>query len=154
MTHLKPGDIAPDFVAKDQNGAEIKLSDYTDKKLILYFYPKDNTSGCTAEACNLRDGYEELSQLGIDVVGVSPDSETSHQNFIKKFGLQFPLVSDVDKNVSQLYGVWGEKQMYGKTYMGINRTTFLIEKGKIVEVFTKVKTNDHVNQILSSLSKK
>ncbi|MBN1990683.1 MAG: thioredoxin-dependent thiol peroxidase [Bacteroidales bacterium] len=154
MTHLKPGDNAPDFVAKDQNGAEIKLSDYAGKKLILYFYPKDNTSGCTAEACNLRDGYEDLAQLGFDVVGVSPDSEASHQKFIKKFGLQFPLVSDVDKNVAQLYGVWGEKKMYGKSYMGINRTTFLIDEGKIVEVFTKVQTNDHVKQILSTLSKK
>lgn len=151
---LKSGDKAPEFNSVDQNGAQIKLSDYTGKKLILYFYPKDNTSGCTAEACSLRDGYEQLGNLGYEVVGVSPDSEKSHQSFIKKFDLPYRLIADTKQEVSTLYGVWGEKKMYGRSYMGILRTTFLIdEKGVITHVISKVNTGDHVNQILEIIGK-
>lgn len=152
--NLKSGDKAPEFVSVDQNGKQIKLSEYKGKSVILYFYPKDNTPGCTAEACSLRDGYEKLTNLGFDVIGVSPDSEKSHQNFIKKYELPFRLISDTNQAVANLYGVWGEKQMYGKTYMGILRTTFLIdEKGIITHVISKVNTSDHVNQILEIVEK-
>jgi len=151
---LKSGDKAPEFNSIDQNGAQIKLSDYKGKRLILYFYPKDNTSGCTAEACSLREGYEQLVDLGYDVVGVSPDSQKSHQNFIKKYDLPFRLIADTNQEVATLYGVWGEKKMYGRNYMGILRTTFLIdEKGVIAHVFSKVNTGDHVNQILEIVEK-
>jgi len=151
---LKSGDKAPEFNSVDQNGAQIKLSDLKGKKLILYFYPKDNTSGCTAEACSLRDGYEKLSNHGYVVVGVSPDSEKSHQNFIKKFDLPFKLIADTNQEVSTLYGVWGEKKMYGRSYMGILRATFLIdEKGIISHVISKVNTGDHVNQIIEIIEK-
>lgn len=152
--NLKSDDKAPEFVSVDQNGKQIKLSEYKGKSVILYFYPKDNTPGCTAEACSLRDGYEKLTNLGFDVIGVSPDSEKSHQNFIKKYELPFRLISDTNQAVANLYGVWGEKQMYGKTYMGILRTTFLIdEKGIITHVISKVNTSDHVNQILEIVEK-
>lgn len=145
------GSKAPDFNSVDQNGNIIKLSDFGGKKLILYFYPKDNTPGCTSEACGLRDGYEKLVKLGFEVVGVSPDSQKSHQSFISKFDLPFKLISDTDHSVAQLYGAWGEKKMYGRTYEGILRTTFIInEKGLIEHIFTKVDTADHVNQILST----
>lgn len=147
--NLKSGDKAPEFNSVDQNGKPIKLSDFKGKKLILYFYPKDNTSGCTAEACSIRDGYEQLTNLGFEVVGVSPDSEKSHQNFIKKFDLPFRLIADTDQKVANLYGVWAEKKMYGRSYMGILRTTFLIdEKGAISHVIAKVNTGEHVKQIL------
>lgn len=152
--NLKSGDKAPDFSSADQNGKQIKLSDYIGKRLILYFYPKDSTSGCTAEACSLRDGYEQLGSLGYEVIGVSPDSEKSHQNFIKKFNLPFSLISDTNQDVANSYGVWGEKKMYGKSYMGILRTTFIIdEKGVIVHVISKVNTDEHVNQILELIGK-
>ncbi len=151
---LKSGDKAPEFTSIDQNGKQIKLSDYRGKKVILYFYPKDNTSGCTAEACSLRDGYEQLGNLGFEVIGVSPDSEKSHQSFIKKFNLPFRLIADTNQVVSNLFGVWAEKKMYGRSYMGILRTTFLIdEKGIITEVISKVNTGDHVNQILELVGK-
>lgn len=151
---LKSGDKAPDFTSVDQNGNQIKLSDYKGKKLILYFYPKDNTSACTAEACSLRDGYEKLDNQGYEVVGVSPDNEKSHQSFIKKFSLPFRLIADVDQTVANLYGVWAEKKMYGRTYMGILRTTFIIdEKGIVVHVVSKVNTGDHVNQIVELIEK-
>jgi len=151
---LKSGDKAPEFTSIDQNGKQIKLSDYRGKKIILYFYPKDNTSGCTAEACSLRDGYEQLGNLGFEVIGVSPDSEKSHQSFIKKFNLPFRLLADTNQVVSNLFGVWAEKKMYGRSYMGILRTTFLIdEKGIITEVISKVNTGDHVNQILELVGK-
>jgi len=147
--NLKSGDKASDFTSVDQNGKQIKLSDYKGKRLILYFYPKDNTSGCTAEACSLRDGYEQLSNLGYEVIGVSPDSEKSHQSFIKKYDLPFRLISDTNQIVASLYGVWAEKKMYGRSYMGILRTTFIIdEKGVITHVISKVNTGDHVKQIL------
>ncbi len=152
--NLKSGDKAPEFSSADQNGKQIKLSDFKGKKLILYFYPKDNTPGCTAEACSLRDGYEQLSNLGYEVIGVSPDSEKSHQGFIKKYELPFILIADTNQTVANLYGVWGEKKMYGKSYMGILRTTFLInEKGIITQVISKVNTGDHVNQILELIEK-
>ena len=151
---LKSGDKAREFNSIDQNGAQIKLSDYKGKRIILYFYPKDNTSGCTAEACSLREGYEQLVNLGYDVVGISPDSEKSHQNFIKKYDLPFRLIADTNQEVATLYGVWGEKKMYGRSYMGILRTTFLIdEKGVIAHVISKVSTGDHVNQILEIVEK-
>jgi len=151
-TKPKIGDKAPDFKAVDQDGQPIRLTDYKGKRLILYFYPKDNTSGCTAEACSLRNGYEELSRLGCEVGGVSPDSEKSHRGFIQKYSLPFRLLADTDKQVATAYGVWGEKKMYGKAYMGILRTTFVIDaNGFITHIFDKVDTKDHVNQILKEL---
>lgn len=153
-TNLKPGDLAPDFIGRDQDGNAIQLSDFKGKKLILYFYPKDNTSGCTAEACSFRDGYEELKTLGMEVVGVSPDSEKSHKNFIRKYNLPFRLIADENHEIAEKYGAWGEKKMYGKTYFGILRTTFVInEKGIITHVFNKVDTKEHVKQILSEINK-
>lgn len=154
MTHLKSGDKAPSFSGIDQNGKKISISDFSGKNLILYFYPKDNTPGCTAQACSLRDGYEELGSLGFQVVGVSPDSEKSHQNFIAKFSLPFPLIADTDKSIATAFGVYGEKMMYGKPVMGIHRTTFVIDgKGVITEVFSKVDTKEHVKQIVERLKK-
>ncbi len=151
--NLKEGQKAPEFSGKNQNGETISLSNFKGKKLILYFYPRDNTPGCTAEACNLRDNYEILSEKGFEIVGVSPDSEKSHQNFIKKQNLPFNLIADTEKKTATAYGVWGEKKMYGKTYMGIYRTTFVIsEKGIIEKIITKVKTKDHAQQILDELS--
>ena len=150
MSKLKVGDKAPDFKAKDQNGEEIKLSDFKGKKLVLYFYPKDNTPGCTKEACNLRDNYEELQKQGYAVVGVSADSEKKHQNFIEKYDLPFPLIADTEKEVIKAYGCWGLKKFMGKEYEGIIRTTFVIsEEGKIEEIIEKVKTKDHAAQILN-----
>lgn len=149
MTNLKAGDKAPNFTAKNQNGEEVSLKDFAGKKLVLYFYPKDNTPGCTAESCNLRDNYNTLLKQGYAVLGVSPDSERKHQNFIKKYDLPFPLLADTDQTVANAYGVWGEKQMFGRKYMGIIRTTFIIdEKGKIEEVISKVDTENHTDQIL------
>lgn len=149
MTHLKSGDKAPSFSGIDQNGRKISLTDFSGKNFILYFYPKDNTPGCTAQACSLRDGYEELASQGYEVVGVSPDSEKSHQNFIAKFSLPFPLIADTDRSIATAFGVYGQKMMYGKPVMGIHRTTFIIEgKGIITEIFSKVDTKEHVKQIV------
>ncbi|MEQ9426674.1 MAG: thioredoxin-dependent thiol peroxidase [Cyclobacteriaceae bacterium] len=146
---LKAGDKAPQFQGKDQNGSDISLADYMGKKVILYFYPKDNTPGCTAESCNLRDNYSELQKQGYVVLGISSDSEKSHQKFIEKFDLPFPLIADVDKSIHDQFGTWVEKSMYGRKYMGTARTTFLIdENGVISEVIEKVKTKDHSAQIL------
>ena len=146
---LKVGDKAPDFEAKIQTGETIKLSDYQGKKVIMYFYPKDNTPGCTAQSCNLRDNYEMLQEQGYVVLGVSGDSEKSHVKFIEKQSLPFDLIADTEKEVHNLYGTWGEKKMYGKTYMGTLRTTFVIdEKGVISEIIEKVKTKDHTAQIV------
>ena len=146
---LKVGDKAPDFEAKIQTGETIKLSDYRGKKVIIYFYPKDNTPGCTAQSCNLRDNYEMLQEQGYVVLGVSGDSEKSHQKFIDKQSLPFDLIADTEKEVHNLFGTWGEKKMYGKTYMGTLRTTFVIdEEGTIAEVIEKVKTKDHTAQIV------
>ena len=152
MTKLKKGDAAPDFEGVDQNGKEVKLKDFKGHKLILYFYPKDNTPGCTAEACNLRDNYEMWLSKGYKVVGISPDSIASHIKFAEKYELPFPLVADEEKKILKAYGAWGPKKLYGREYEGVLRTTFLIdENGKIDEVFTKVKTKDHTNQILETI---
>jgi len=146
---LKAGDKVPEFESKDQDGNTIKLSDFKGKKVVLYFYPKDNTPGCTAESCNLRDNYEALQAQGYEVLGVSQDSEASHQKFITKYELPFKLIADIDHTVHEAFGTWGEKKMYGKTYMGTLRTTFLInEEGIVEEVIEKVKTKDHTAQIL------
>lgn len=148
---LTVGDNVPDFLGTDQNGKEVKRSDFPAKKIALYFYPKDSTSGCTAQACNLRDNYTELLEAGYQVIGVSVDSEASHQKFIAKNQLPFPLVSDTDHKLVELFGVWGEKTMCGRKYMGTFRTTFLIdENGVIQRVITpkEIKTKDHAAQIL------
>lgn len=146
---LNIGDKAPDFEGKDQNGNTVKLSDYRGKKVILYFYPKDNTSGCTAQACNLRDNHTDLQQQGYEVIGVSTDSEESHQNFIAKHELPFTLIADTEKEIVQQYGVWQEKSMYGRKYMGTMRYTFVInEEGNIEDIITKVKTKEHSAQII------
>jgi peroxiredoxin Q/BCP len=145
---LQKGDKAPAFSGVDQNGNTVSLESFGGKKVVLYFYPKDNTPGCTKEACNLRDNYKELLDKGFAVVGVSPDSEKSHQNFASKFELPFPLLSDPELKIIKAYGAWGEKNMYGKKYEGLLRSTFIInEKGIIEEVIKKVKTDDHTNQI-------
>ncbi len=152
MANLKAGDKAPFFEGLNQNGEKISLNDFKGKKLILYFYPKDNTPGCTAESCNLSENYEMWLDKGFDVVGVSPDSQKSHQNFISKYDLKFNLIADTDKEILQLYGAWGEKSMYGKKYMGVLRTTYVIdENGIIEEVYEKVDTKNHTNQIIESL---
>ncbi|MCX6273264.1 MAG: thioredoxin-dependent thiol peroxidase [Bacteroidetes bacterium] len=150
MTHLKAGDKAPDFTSTDQNGKTVSLKDFKGKKVVLYFYPKDNTPGCTAEACNLRDNHEILQSKGYQVVGVSADNQKSHQSFISKFDLPFILLSDTDKSILKAYGVWGPKKFMGKTFDGIHRTTFLIsEDGSIEKVIADVKTKDHTDQILN-----
>ena len=152
MAMLKKGDLAPDFTGINQNGEEISLSMFRGKKVILYFYPKDNTPGCTAEACNLNDNYSMWLDKGYEVIGVSPDSVTSHKKFAEKFSLGFNLIADTGQEILKAYGVWGEKSMYGRSYMGVLRTTFIIdEKGKIEEIFDKVNTKEHTNQILSIL---
>lgn len=152
MTHLKEGDRAPEFEGVDQNGNPAKLSDFAGKKLIVYFYPKDDTPGCTAEACSLRDSYEELVAKGFAVVGVSTDSQKSHQKFIEKYSLPFTLISDPDRKVIEAFGVWGKKKFMGKEYDGIHRETFVIdENGVILKIFTKVDTKNHAKQILESL---
>ncbi|MCF2442502.1 thioredoxin-dependent thiol peroxidase [Dyadobacter sp. CY345] len=147
---LQTGDPAPEILAKDQSGNDVKLSDFRGKKVILYFYPKDDTPGCTAQACNLRDNYDSLLSKGYVVLGVSVDGEKSHQKFIKKYELPFPLLADTDHAIVESYGVWVEKSMYGKTYMGTARTTFVIdENGIISEIIQKVDTKNHTDQILS-----
>lgn len=151
MEKLKVGDVAPDFKGILQDGREVALSDYTDKKLILYFYPKDNTPGCTAQACSLRDGREELQKMGFEVVGVSPDTEKRHVSFIEKHSLNFDLIADVDHSIAESYGVWSLKKFMGREYMGIVRTTFIIENGKIVKIYEKVNTKAHFEQIVDSL---
>ncbi len=146
---LKVGDKAPAFEGIDQDSNYIKLSDFSGKKLVLYFYPKDSTPGCTAQACNLRDNYQTLLDSGFAVVGISSDSPKKHQNFINKFDLPFPLIADEDKSIHEQFGTWVEKQMYGRTYMGTARTTFVMnEAGVIEEIIEKVKTKDHTAQIL------
>jgi thioredoxin-dependent peroxiredoxin len=141
---------APFFAGTDQNGKEIKLSDFAGKKIVLYFYPKDNTPGCTAEACNLRDNYSLLLEKGFVVIGVSPDNEKSHNNFSNKYSLPFPIVTDTSKKILNDYGVWGEKKMYGKNYMGVLRTTFIIDENGIIEkIISKVNTSDHTEQIFN-----
>ena len=149
MKHLKTGDKAPDFSGKDQNGNMISLGDFKGKKLVVYFYPKDDTPGCTAQACSLRDNYADLLQNGICILGVSADSQTAHTKFITKYELPFPLISDENKEVITLFGVWGPKKFMGKEYDGIHRTTFLIdEQQTIVEIIDKPNTKEHAEEIL------
>lgn len=146
---LQKGDKAPDFTGKDQDGKEIKLSDFKGKKVVLYFYPKDDTPGCTAQACNIRDNYSSMLKQGYVVLGVSADDEKSHRKFIEKYELPFSLIADTDKKINEMYGVWVEKSMYGRKYMGTARTTFVInEDGKIGEIIEKVDTKNHVEQIV------
>lgn len=154
MVKLKTGDRAPDFSGTDQYGKNVRLKDYLGSRIVLYFYPKDNTPGCTAEACNLRDNYEELLNRGFRIIGVSPDSTSSHQKFSTKHNLPFPLVSDTAKSIMKAYGAWGEKSMFGKKSMGVLRKTFIIsEDGIIEQIFDKVNTRDHTRQILETLEK-
>ncbi len=150
MTQLKTGDKAPDIQANDHEGNSVNLADYKGSKVILFFYPKANTPGCTAEACNLRDNYAELSNKGFKIIGVSADDTKKQKNFADKFNFQYPLIPDTEKKIINDYGVWGPKKFMGKTYDGIHRTTFVIdEKGVIEKVFTSVKTKDHAQQILN-----
>lgn len=149
MTSLKIGDKAPAFSALNQNGNEVSLDDFKGNKIVLYFYPKDDTPGCTAQACNLRDNHSKLLNEGYQVIGVSPDSVDRHKKFILKYELPFTLLSDPDKKILKDYGVWGEKKFMGKTFDGVIRTTFLIdEEGKIEQIIDKVKTKEHYNQIV------
>ena len=148
---LQVGDIAPDFEVKNQHGELVKLSGFRGKKVVLYFYPKDDTPGCTAQACSLRDNYDALLKQGYVVLGVSVDNEKKHQKFIDKYELPFPLLADTEHEIVEKYGVWQEKSMYGRKYMGTMRYTFVIdEEGKIEEIITKVDTKNHAAQILKS----
>ena len=148
---MKIGDMAPEILGRDQDGNELKLDDFKGKKLVLYFYPKDNTPGCTTEACNLRDNYERFLDQGYAVVGVSVQDEKSHKKFIEKHQLPFPLIADTEKTLNNAFGVWGEKSMCGRKYMGTFRTTFIIdEEGKIERIITpkEIKVKEHAKQIL------
>ncbi len=153
MALLEVGDKAPAFRAKDQEGETVSLSDFKGKKLVLYFYPKDDTPGCTKEACSFRDGWLKFRKRGIAVLGVSTDDEKSHRKFADKFSLPFPLLADPEKKIVTDYGVWGEKSMYGRKYMGTHRVTYVIdEKGKIAAVWPKVKPDGHADEILEAIS--
>lgn len=153
MTHLKEGDAAPDFNSINELGEAVQLADFKGRKLVLFFYPKDNTPGCTMEACSLRDNYDVLREKGFDLLGVSADTEKKHQNFIKKFDFQFHLLADTEKEVMKAYDVWGPKKFMGRTFDGIHRTTFVIdEEGTIAKIFTKVKTKEHAKQILDAFA--
>lgn len=150
---LKEGDKAPDFVSKDADGNSVKLSDLRGQKVVLYFYPKDDTPGCTKEACGFRDSYSDFRRAGIKVIGVSLDSEAKHKKFITKYDLPFTLLADTDRAVSEAYGTYGEKKFMGRNYMGLNRMTFLIdEKGIIKKVFPKVKPEQHAEEVLSAFA--
>lgn len=152
---LNEGDDAPDFTAKNQNGGTVKLSDLRGKRVVLYFYPKDDTPGCTKQACSLRDSFDVFQIKGIKIFGVSTDDENSHRKFISKYELPFDLLADTEKEIVNAYGVYGEKTNYGKKYMGVNRTTFLIdETGKIAKVFKKVKVEDHADEVLAGFGEK
>ncbi len=149
MAYLNIGDQAPEFSGLNQNNEIVHLSDFKGKKVVLYFYPRDNTPGCTAESCNLNENYSELREKGYEVIGVSPDSVASHQKFIAKFALGFTLIADTEKTILKQYGAWGEKNMYGKISEGVLRTTYIIsETGVIEKVFKKVDTKNHTAQIL------
>jgi peroxiredoxin Q/BCP len=151
MTELKIGDKAPEFKGVIEDGSLISLQDFKGRKLVLYFYPKDNTPGCTAQACNLTENQSVLKDAGFEIVGVSADTIKKHQNFIKKFNLGFPLIADEDKTVINSFGVWGPKKFMGREYEGIHRVTFVIDESGVIEkIFTKVKTKDHTQQILES----
>lgn len=148
------GDIAPDFTLPADDGSSVSLSDFRGRRLLLYFYPRDDTSGCTAQACELRDDLPAFSALGVDVVGVSPDSVASHAKFKSKYDLNFPLLADEDHTVAEAYGVWKEKSMYGRTYMGIERSTFLIDaEGRIEEAWRKVKARGHAARMQDHLQR-
>jgi peroxiredoxin Q/BCP len=152
---LKEGDKAPDFTAKDQSDNTVKLSDFKGKKVVLYFYPKDDTPGCTKEACSFRDADAVYNKKGIKVFGISTDSEKSHQKFISKYQLPFDLLADTEKEIVEKYGVWGEKSMYGKKYMGTVRKTFLVgEDGKIAKIFDKVNVSEHADEVLEAFGEK
>ena len=148
---LNEGDIAPDFTARDEKGNEVKLADFRGERVALYFYPKDDTPGCTKQACSLRDSYPDLTDKNIKVLGVSLDDEASHQKFIGKFNLPFTLLADTDRKLSESYGVYGEKNMYGKKYMGVSRTTFLIdEAGKIKKIINKPNVEQHADEVIEA----
>jgi len=150
---LKEGSTAPAFKTKDANGQTVSLKDLRGQRVVLYFYPKDDTPGCTKEACSFRDAFSQYKKKGIAVLGVSPDNEASHQKFVTKYKLPFTLLADTDKSIAEAYGVWGEKKFMGRTYMGVHRTTFLIdEKGKIKKIFEKVKPEDHANEVLEAFA--
>jgi peroxiredoxin Q/BCP len=150
---VKEGTAAPAFKTTDDNGEDVSLKDFKGQKVVLYFYPKDDTPGCTKEACSFRDAYSKYKKQGIKLLGVSPDSEASHKKFITKYKLPFTLLADRDHAIAEAYGVWGEKKFMGRTYMGVLRTTFLIdEKGKIKKVFEKVKPEDHATEVLEAFS--
>ena len=152
MSLLAVGARAPEFTTTDQDGKTCSLSDFKGKKVLLYFYPKDNTPGCTKEACAFRDHFAEFRQLGVEILGVSVDPVKSHQSFARKYDLPFTLLADTDKRLVEAYGVWGEKSLYGKKYMGTNRVTYLIdEAGKVAAVFPKVKPDTHAEEILAAL---
>jgi len=152
MTHLKEGDKAPDFTGVNEKEEQMSLSDFAGKKLILFFYPKDNTPGCTAEACNLRDNFDVLKEKGFELLGVSPDSARKHQNFIKKHDFPFHLLADTEKEVLNAYGVWGPKKFMGREFDGVHRTTFIIDENGVIEkIFKKVKTKAHTEQILEAI---
>ena len=154
MAALKKGDKAPDFTGTDQQGNQVSLSGFRGNKLILYFYPKDDTPGCTAEACNLRDNFQELTGKGFVVLGVSPDKEASHRKFISKYILPFTLISDPGKQILKAYDAWGMKSMYGKQYEGVLRKTYVVdEQGDIMAIIEKVDTKDHTRQIMEELNK-
>lgn len=148
---LKEGDKAPAFSGKDQNGQKIRLTDFRGKKIVLYFYPEDDTPTCTIQACNLRDNYSLLKKEGFEVIGVSPDDAKKHKKFEQKFGLPFILIADPDRKILEKYGVWGEKQMFGNHYMGVHRTTFVIdEKGRIGKIFYQPKNKAHAEEIVKA----
>jgi len=150
----KEGTTAPAFKTTDQNGESVSLKDLRGQKVVLYFYPKDDTPGCTKEACSFRDAYSKFKKQDITVLGVSPDKEASHQKFVTKYQLPFTLLADTDHAIAEAYGVWGEKKFMGRTYMGVHRTTFLIdEKGKIRKIFEKVKPEDHASEVLEAFAK-
>lgn len=154
MKHLTIGDLAPNWTGQNENGETIGSKDFTGKKTVIYFYPKDNTPGCTTQACNIRDNYSILQKEGIEIIGVSADDQKMHQKFIEKQSLPFPLIADVDKTMIETFGVWGEKKFMGRTYDGIHRTTFIInEEGKIIDIIEKPKTKAHAEEILESFKK-
>jgi peroxiredoxin Q/BCP len=154
MTTLKVNDKAPNFAGLDQQGKTIQTADFAGKKYAVYFYPKDNTPGCTVQACNLRDNYDALAEAGISIIGVSMDSEVSHQKFISKFDLPFPLIADTDKKVIEAFQVWGPKKFMGKEYDGIHRTTFVMDENNVIQgIISKPKTKDHASEILEIFNK-